>query len=88
MPKFARHAAAAAALSIALFGAACSSSVQASGSAASTVLEQPAQHPRPEAHCIDRDALVHPVEEGGEVEVGWQPQRGETIAGDAPGLLT
>lgn len=34
---------------------------------------------RPELQGVDRHALVDAVEERGEVEVGWQPERRETV---------
>src|SRR6476646_3444844 len=38
------------------------------------------QHPGSERQRVDRHPLVDPVEQRGEVEVGWQQKRGETEA--------
>ena len=38
-------------------------------------VEEPVEHPGSELQGVDRDALVDPVEQRGEVEVGRQSQR-------------
>src|SRR5699024_436870 len=50
------------------------------GSSLSTVCQEVFQHFRAELQCVDRNPLVHAVEQRGEIEVRRQPERDEAEA--------